>query len=396
MKAVQFGAGNIGRGFTAQLFTESGYEVVFVEVVTEVVDLLNARRSYPIRFACEDPWQITISNVRAVNGRDIEAVSDELATAELACTAVGVNVLPAVAPAIARGVEKRAKLGAGPLNIIICENLSHAEEFLQAEVSKHLPPELKPYLLSNVGFVESVVARMVPVMTETEKAEDPLLIVVEPYKHLPVDSNGFIGPIPEIVGVEPRGNFQGYVDRKLFAHNCSHAIAAYLGYQRGYTYIYEAVKDPDIHCVMMAALDETGRALVAKHSMSAEEHQAYVTDLTARFENSALRDQVARVARDPLRKLGPEDRLVGGAKFALEQGIEPINVSIGIAAGLLYDAPDDPSVPEVQRKIRELGLEGAMKEICGIEPGSRLSELVLSQLGTVEDLFRRNGRRGQT
>lgn len=393
MKAVQFGAGNIGRGFIAQLFTESGYEVVFVEVVPQVVELLNTRRSYPIRFACEEPWQITIKNVRAVNGRDVEAVSDELSTADIACTAVGVNVLPAIAPTIARAVEKRSKLDVGPLNIIICENLSHASEFLQAEVLKHLPKELEAYFLSNVGFVESVVARMVPVVTDAEKSEDPLLVVVEPYKHLPVDSNAFVGPIPEIVGVEPRGNFQGYVDRKLFAHNCSHAIAAYLGYQRGYEYIYEAVRDPDIHRIMMAALEETGKALVAKHNMSPEEHNDYLVDLTARFENVALKDQVMRVARDPLRKLGPEDRLVGAAKLALECGIEPVNVSIGIAAGLLYNAEDDPTAHEVQQKVRELGMEGAMQEVCGIPPGSRLAKLVLDQFATVDE-FSRNGRRG--
>jgi mannitol-1-phosphate 5-dehydrogenase len=35
--AVQFGAGNVGRGFVAQLFWESGMEVVFVEVNTTIV-----------------------------------------------------------------------------------------------------------------------------------------------------------------------------------------------------------------------------------------------------------------------------------------------------------------------------------------------------------------------
>ena len=43
-KAVQFGAGNIGRGFTGQLFSESGFEVVFVDVVQSLVDLLNERK----------------------------------------------------------------------------------------------------------------------------------------------------------------------------------------------------------------------------------------------------------------------------------------------------------------------------------------------------------------
>ena len=392
MKAIQFGAGNIGRGFTAQLFTESGYEVVFVDVMTDLIELLNQRRSYPIRIACENPWYVTVSNIRAVNGRNIEAVSDELATADLACTAVGVGALPMIASVLARGIEKRAKSGAGLLNIIICENLSHASDYLRDEVLRHLPSEYKDYLLENVGFVESVVSRMVPVMTEAEKAEDPLLIVVEAYKRLPVDARGFIGPIPEIVGLEARDNFQGYVDRKLFTHNCGHAMFAYLGYLRDYEYVYEAVKDPEIHRVTLAALDETGKALIAKHGFDPAAHRAHIEDLLERFANVALGDQVKRVARDPLRKLGPEDRFVGGAKLALEYGIEPKNVAVGIAAALLYDVADDPSAPDVQKKLRELGPQGVLQDVCGIEPGSHLSGLVMNQLGELRERFGRNGK----
>ncbi|MCI9383732.1 MAG: mannitol-1-phosphate 5-dehydrogenase, partial [Lachnospiraceae bacterium] len=32
MKAVMYGGGNIGRGFIGMLFSESGYEVTFVDV----------------------------------------------------------------------------------------------------------------------------------------------------------------------------------------------------------------------------------------------------------------------------------------------------------------------------------------------------------------------------
>ncbi|MGV3724844.1 MAG: mannitol-1-phosphate 5-dehydrogenase, partial [Actinomycetota bacterium] len=60
---VQFGAGNIGRGFMGQLFTEAGFEVVFVDVVPEVVSALNQRREYPLRLAGPDRFEtLTIKN----------------------------------------------------------------------------------------------------------------------------------------------------------------------------------------------------------------------------------------------------------------------------------------------------------------------------------------------
>lgn len=380
-KAVQFGAGNIGRGFIGQLFSESGYEVVFVEVEPEIVRLLNERRSYTIRIASEAPQDVHISNVRAVDGRDVECAAEELATAEVACTAVGVNALPAVAPAIALGIEKRAERGCtDPLNIIICENLARADQFLREEVRRRLPERHHPYLAARVGFVMSVVARMVPFMTEEQRREDPLLVVVEAYKRLPVDRRAFVGSVPEIVGMEPRDNFQAYVDDKLFTHNCGHAVAAYLGHLRGHEYMYQAMRDQNVLSATLGAMSETGAALIKRYGFDPKEHQAHIEDLIRRFGNAALGDQVARVGRDPARKLGPEDRLVGAAKFAISQGIFPTNVCRGIAAGLLFDGPGDPTAPRIQEIMRARGPEAALFQICGLDAADPIAQAVLREL----------------
>lgn len=388
-KAVQFGAGNIGRGFTGQLFSESGFEVVFVDVVPELVRLLNERRWYPIRIACEKPETVTVKNVRAVNGADTAAVAEEIKSAQLMCTAVGVNALSKVAPAIAAGVEARARAGiTEPINIIICENLQHMAEFLRGEVQKHLPSDLHEYLDQNVGFVESVVGRMVPVMTDEQKREDPLLVVVEPYKHLPVSKAGIKGNWIPIVGVEPKDNFQAYVDRKLYTHNCGHAAAAYFGHLKGYEYVYQAVNDPQINAAVRAVLAETGEALIKKHGFSPEEHQSHIEDLLSRFANVALGDQISRVGGDPIRKLGPEDRLVGAAKLALEFGIFPRNVCKAIAAALYFDIPTDPTAPKLQELVRSAGPAGALREVSKLPEDSELSREIVRQYESVKTEFR--------
>lgn len=380
-KAVQFGAGNIGRGFLGQLFFESGYHTVFVDVVDELVEAINRRHAYPLRIVGEDSYTLTIGNVEAVHARDVEAVAQAVAEADLGATAVGVGVLPKVAPLIAAGLAERfRKPQAPPLNLIVCENLMDAERFMRDEVRRHLDSRYHSALEEHVGFVEASIGRMVPLMTEKEKAEDPLLLCVEPYCELPVDVNGFRGPIPALSHMQPRPRFVGYVERKLFVHNMSHAVAAYLGYLKGCHYIWQAIEDAAIRGAVERAMSETCRSLAAKHGIDDQELAAHATDLLQRYRNRALGDQITRIAKDPLRKLGPRDRLIGAGLLCIEQNVEPVHVALGAAAALFYDHPDDPEAQQLQTLRRLEGIEGVFSKVCRIDPDSPLGQLILRQI----------------
>lgn len=385
LKAIQFGAGNIGRGFAAQLFTESEYEVVFVDVVDSVVNLINERKSYPIEIVGDNAETVNITNVRAVNSKDTEAVAREISNADLICTAVGVNVLKFVAPNIAAGIKMRADNGVKePINIIICENLIHASEILRGYILDSLPTDYEDYVRKNVGLVEAVVSRMVPIMTEEQKAIDPLLVCVEAYKKLPVDKRGFIGEIPQIVGLMPYDNLEGYVERKLFTHNLAHAAAGYLGYLRNHEFVWEAVGDKFVLAKLRAALTETGKALIKKWGFTEKEHQDHIDDLMHRFSNVALGDTCARVGKDPIRKLGPNDRIIGGARLALEYGIKPENVALVAAAAILYDNEEDEAAVKIQKIYKESGIDAVLTQICGINPSDELAGLIKEKVQLIE------------
>ncbi|MCP4644897.1 MAG: mannitol-1-phosphate 5-dehydrogenase [bacterium] len=377
LRAVQFGAGNIGRGFLGQLYYETGYQTSFVDVVQPLLDALNERGEYPLRIVGDETRNLCIEDVSALHAGDTDAVAEALAQAHMASTAVGVNVLPKVAPVIAAGVARRfADEDAPPLDFIVCENLIGAGPFLREEVRKHLAPEFHAVLDERVGFVEASIGRMVPIMTDKEKAEDPLLVCVEPYCELPVDANGFKGPVPELKNMDPRQNFGAYVERKLFVHNLSHATAAYLGYLRGHEYIWQAVEDDRVRAEAEAALDETCRGLVAKHGLDPAALKAHADDLLHRYRNKALGDQIERIAKDPVRKLGSKDRLIGAGLMCLEQGIEPRHVAFAAAAAIRYDHPNDPAAGTVQQLLAERGLQGVLSDVCGLPPEAHLVELI--------------------
>jgi mannitol-1-phosphate 5-dehydrogenase len=376
---VQFGAGNIGRGFTGQLFSDAGYELVFVDVRPQIVASLNQHGRYRLRFAGPTRHEEReIAPARAVDGRDTAAVAAELAGAAIACTAVGVTALPYLASPLAAGLRERAASGnQAPLNLLLCENQLHVGRHFREQVAAQLSPDEAP-LLDGIGFVETVVSRMVPEIAPSERAADPLLVVVEDYDRLPFDASAFLGSAPPVAGLEPTARFQGAFERKLFTHNLGHAVAAYLGHAAGHDFIHEAVADARIQAQVHAAMEEAGAGLVARWGFAPDEQQAHAEGLMRRFANAALRDTVARVGRDPLRKLRPDDRLVGGALLALEHEVEPRNIAAGIAAALRFDAPGDPSATELRRRLKSTGPEGVLREVCGLDTGHPLARLVLT------------------
>jgi mannitol-1-phosphate 5-dehydrogenase len=187
--------------------------------------------------------------------------------------------------------------------------------------------------------------------------------------------------------MSPRANFKAYVERKLFVHNAGHATAAYLGYLRGHEFVWQAMADGMVRAAADAAMAETCAGLVAKHGLDADELKAHWEDLARRFQNKALGDQVRRVAADPIRKLGPKDRLVGSALMCLEQGIEPVNVAFAAAAAIRYDYAGDPAAQTLQAIRREKGLAGVYAEVCRIPGDSDLAQLITA----VEDRLERDG-----
>ena len=356
-QSIVFGAGNIGRGFIGQLFSESGHGVIFVDVDDALVQALNQRGSYRLQTVFnDDARDHSIAPVQAIHGKDIEAIAEAMGSAVVGATAVGAGALRFIAPAIARGVATRAACGAPPFNLIICENLKGAAATMRELVQQHVPPEAMAYFETQVGFVDTVIGRMVPMPTPEMRAQDVSFIRTEPYKELPVDRTGFRGDIPTITAMDPQENFALYTARKLYIHNCGHALLAYAGYLHGYEYGYEALADRAIRQFVMLGLAESAAGIVHRHACDPTWLDDHISDLLNRFGNRLLADTIFRLGRDPVRKLNPSDRLVGAANLALKTGSIPARLAWGIAAGLSFDPPGDPVAVGVQTGITTKGI----------------------------------------
>ncbi len=358
MKLVQFGAGNIGRGFIGALFAQGGYEVAFVDVNESIVQTLNERRSYVQCIVSPDgESDVAVKNVRAVDGRDIALVAAEIATADLLSTSVGVKALPYILDALIAGLRQRWAQGDRPIDLLICENLMDANHYLDGLIRAKLDPDEIARYEKNVGLVETSIGRMVPLMTPAMQKGDPLRVCVEPYAFLPVDADAFRAAPPDVPGLVPYTPFSFYLKRKLYIHNMGHAIVAYLGHYTKQARICDALALPEIALVAQRAMHESAIALSLSYGTPFAALADHVSDLLHRFRNAALGDTVERVGADVPRKLAPQDRLIGALRTVQGCGRDPGFIALGVAAALWRYAAECQADPSE-----------TLTKLCGIAP----------------------------
>ncbi|WP_150460947.1 mannitol-1-phosphate 5-dehydrogenase [Nesterenkonia ebinurensis] len=368
MKAVHFGAGNIGRGFVGVLLHAGGYELVFSDVAAPLVDSINAADSYTVHEVGLGGEDREVTGFRAVNSAtDPEAVAAEVASADVVTTAVGPTILKFIAPHVLAGLRQR-EAGAAPLQVMACENAVGATDTLKAEIQR-LAGEDWDQLQQRAVFANTAVDRIVP----GQVAPIGIDVTVEPFYEWAIESGPFGGKLPKIPGAHFVEDLGPYIERKLFTVNTGHATAAYLGHTAGLDTIAAALADAQVHAGVQTALEETSAMLVAKHGFSAAEMASYREIILERFRNPALPDTTARVGRQPLRKLSAGERFIGPAAQAAERGLSVDGLLTAIGAALHFDLPEDEQSVELQAKLSairsgDLTPEDFTTEVTGLTP----------------------------
>ncbi|MBQ7749626.1 MAG: mannitol-1-phosphate 5-dehydrogenase [Bacteroidales bacterium] len=380
--AIQFGAGNIGRGFIGAVLSEAGYRVVFADVVEELLNTINTRGEYVVHVTDTESRDILIRNISAVNSASDAAVK-AVVKAEIITTAVGLRILKFVAPTIAKGLAARKEAGVeSPLNIVACENGLRATSQLKELVFNQIDPSLKEWAEAHVGWPDAAVDRIVPPV----RCDMPLDVAVEDYFEWDVERSSFVGAIPEIPGMAPVDNLEAYVERKLFTLNTGHAAAAYLGKMKGLGTIGESIADPVILPIVREVMQQSGEGLVRKFGFDHSAHFAYIEKILRRFSNPYLKDDVLRVGREPIRKLAPNDRLILPVLTAKGFSLPYDKILLAIGAALHFNNPEDPQSVELLASIASEGLEATVVKYTGLLPADPLVGEIVRAYKEVEAL----------
>ena len=373
-KAVHFGAGNIGRGFIGEILFENGFEIAFVDVNEKIIDALNERGSYEIEIAEEGQRHIAVSGVRGINNaKNPDDVVAAIAEADIVTTAIGPNILPFIAGLVAQGIEARQAAGnTAPLDVLACENMIGGSEFLYEEVKKHLSEPGLAFAEEYIGFPNAAVDRIVPAQSH----EDPLFVVVEPFNEWVVETSRMKNAELKLDKVHYETDLEPFIERKLFSVNSGHATSAYTGAYYGAKTILEALQNVTVKNNVEAVLAEIRSLLIAKWGFDEAALVDYHKVIISRFENPFIVDEVTRVARTPIRKLGFDERFIRPIRELKERGLSYQYLLQTVAYVFAYQDETDEQSVKLQALLAEKPLSEVVKEVTGLTDQELIAEIV--------------------
>jgi len=382
---VGFGFGPIQAGlFLAEAhLSHNFHRLVVAEIVPEVVAAVRAAAAFTVNIGRDDaidrltvrPVEIYAPHVADDRAHLVAAVADatEMATALPSVQFYAAGSDNSVAQILADGLLRKAEVDGPPAILYAAENHTHAAELLRTAVLAAIPANRRNRVAAKVQFLDTVIGKMSGAPDEMAGLQ-PLApgldraYLVEAFNRIyisqirrPGDGSGVAPQWADFVrGIEvfvEKADLAPFAEVKLYGHNAGHALAAYLAHRLGYRRIDELRRRPDvIDFVRTAMVEESGVALCARYAgvdplFSAAGFADYVDDLIRRMVNPYVRDTVSRVGRDPERKLGWNDRLIGAMRLALSAGITPRRYALGVAAALAYWGVDSSAAANSLRAI---------------------------------------------
>ncbi|WP_461216282.1 mannitol-1-phosphate 5-dehydrogenase [Lactococcus cremoris] len=376
-KAVHFGAGNIGRGFIGEILSKNGFEIYFVDTNKAIIDELNTRHSYEIGIASSSPEKISVSGVFGINnGENPKDVIEAIAQADIVTTAIGPNILPYIAELVAKGIQKRKEENKQvQIDIIACENMIGGSEFLEKKVAEYLSDSDKVYLANYIGFPNAAVDRIVP----GQKHEDLLYVEVEPFCEWVIDESQIKNKSFKLEGVHYASNLEPFIERKLFSVNSGHATVAYSSAYKGYKTILEGLQHKEILSALKGVQKETRALLLAKwlQYFTEEDLMSYHQMIISRFANPKIIDEVTRVARTPIRKLGYDERFIRPIRELNERGLSYQNHLDIVGKIFAYQDENDSQSVQLQEKLSTMDFQRLIEEVTGLSNKKIILEIEL-------------------
>ena len=209
---------------------------------------------------------------------------------------------------LVQAIKARIALDSGPLTLMTCDNIPHNGDVAKSSLIsfvKIVAPEILGWIAENMTFPNSMVDRVTPGTTnddrefirETFGYTDAWPVACEPYALWVLEDNFANGrPAFENVGVKIVKDVLPYELMKLRIANGTHQALCYFGSLLGYTYVHEAIQDPDIRALLVQYIDNEAIPTLAKiPGLDLNEWGQIVIE---RFGNPQIKDKLTRICAE--------------------------------------------------------------------------------------------------
>ena len=362
---VGFGFGAIQAGlFFYEAYRSGNFRrLVVAEVQPSVVKALrDASGRYSVNVAHQDHIEseeigpVEIANPQTPEGAEFlaqrVAEAEEIATALPSIRFYSTESPGSIHRILADGLMRKPASAGPPAVVYAAENHNTAAEVLEEAVFSVIPRDQQDKVRSRVRFLNTVIGKMSGVVVDPDEMRSRQLMpttphgdrafLVEEFNRILISRIRFDDPTftfrRGITVFEEKDHLLPFEEAKLYGHNATHALAAYVGCIRGAKRIDELENAPGVLEFLRAAfIEESGGALIAQNKgedplFTPEGFKDYAEDLLVRMFNPYLGDTVERVGRDAARKLAWDDRLIGTIRAGLRNGLSMKRFGFGAAA----------------------------------------------------------------
>ncbi|MDZ5781943.1 mannitol-1-phosphate 5-dehydrogenase [Marinococcus luteus] len=372
MQALHFGAGNIGKGFIGKVLNDNGYNICFVDVDEANIRAINRYNEYIVEYLDENRSRTKVASVEALNSQTQKSeVIEAVINADVITTSVGAANLSKIAGLLGQGLMERVNRNRNKLDVIANENAINASSILRTEISRHLSHEQMTKLEVFVGFPNTAIDCLA-----LSREDDKTVPLMEPYYEWVINEsemkNKQASPSSNVKYVK---DLRYFIERKLFIVNMGHAAAAYLGRAAQKTTIQDALKNFETKQCVRDAMKESSQYIQKEFCIGPEEAEEFIEEILERFENPRVKDDVLRVGRNPVRKLGEHERLVKPLHEVLKLGGSVENLAVVIAAAFMYSNSNDEEAVRLQRDVKAHGVTITIKKYTNIQNEKVIQEI---------------------
>ena len=366
------GAGLTGRGFIGRLIYESRFPFILIDRNAELVKTLDTRSRYTVSFFDNKREPISIDSFICVDTENPD-IPKLFADVRLFFISVGISNLEMAGKWLAEKIESSLTDDRehATRTFILCENGTNPAGKLRESLMYSLPTGVREYASRRCTFSEGVIF-----CTTIEDNCDPVDILSEDYQSMPCDARGLGGNLPMISALMPIEQFSGYLTRKLYTYNAASAIIAYIGWWKGYRVFAEAARDKEIHRLIADFFIQINIALCRQYGFDPEDQENFTASALAKFQNQAISDTIARNARDPFRKLGHSERIIGPAKLIAKYGGNADAMISAAACALAYE---DPTDEDWKRRKAVTAEKEILLQVSGLSERDELVEKILTR-----------------